>query len=118
MDESACQLDAKQCVPCRGGVEPLRGEAICKLRTQIDPSWSVCDEHHLERIFKFKNFLQALDFTNLIGKLAEAQGHHPEITLTWGKVTVRIWTHKINGLHENDFILAAKIDKTLFESGV
>jgi len=118
MDQTACQLNAKQCVPCRGGVDPLHGEAISILQKQIDPSWQVCNEHHLERVFKFKNFIQALDFTNVIGRLSEAQGHHPEITLTWGKVTVRIWTHKINGLHENDFILAAKIDKIFSESVV
>lgn len=118
MDETACQLNAKQCVPCRGGVEPLRGTKISIFQKQVDSSWAVCNEHHLERTFNFKNFLQALDFTNVIGRLAESQGHHPEITLTWGKVTVRIWTHKINGLHENDFILATKIDKILSESEV
>jgi len=76
----------------------------------ISQEWKVVGEHHLEREFKFKDFAAALAFTNKVGALAEAEGHHPDICLSWGKVKVIIWTHKINGLHENDFILAAKID--------
>ncbi len=110
MDSASCRLDAQACLPCKGGVEPLRGQGIVSLQAQINPAWQIRDEHHLEREFKFKNFAQALEFTNKVGVLAEQQGHHPEITLTWGKVSIKIWTHKINGLHPNDFILAAKID--------
>lgn len=105
-----CGVGSKRCVPCRGGVEPLRGAALERYRGQIDAAWEVRDEKMLERSFKFRDFQGALAFTNAVGRVAEEEGHHPEITLTWGRVTVRLWTHKIDGLHENDFILAAKID--------
>ncbi len=98
------------CVPCRGGVEPLKGEEIKERTKELDPGWSVAEEHHLEREFTFDDFRQALGFVNEIGELAEQEGHHPDIYLTYGKVRVQLWTHKIDGLHENDFILAAKID--------
>ena len=101
----------KRCEPCRGGVEPLRGAALENYSKQIDPAWEICDEKTLKRVFKFHDFREAFDFTIAVGRVAEEQGHHPEITLTWGRVTVRLWTHKIGGLHENDFILAAKIDR-------
>jgi 4a-hydroxytetrahydrobiopterin dehydratase len=88
----------------------LQGAALTNYLEKVDPQWEICNEKILERSFKFSNFKQALDFTNAVARVAEEQGHHPEITLTWGRVTVRLWTHKIGGLHENDFILAAKID--------
>lgn len=72
--------------------------------------WDIVDEHHLERQFSFPDFQSALDFTNAVGALAEAEGHHPDIYLAWGKVGIKIWTHKINGLTTSDFVLAAKID--------
>jgi len=103
-------LAAKHCVPCRGGVPPLKGEELDCFRREL-PSWEVVNEHHLERAFRFPDFRQALDFTNRVGELAEAQGHHPDIHLAWGQATVTIWTHKIDGLTESDFILAAKIDQ-------
>jgi 4a-hydroxytetrahydrobiopterin dehydratase len=103
-------LAQKHCVPCRGGVEPLKGEEIRERMKELDPGWSVAEEHHLEREFTFDDFRQALDFVNEIGELAEQEDHHPDIYLTYGKVRVQLWTHKIDGLHENDFILAAKID--------
>ncbi len=103
-------LSSKTCVPCRGGVPPLRGEEIQPLIEQV-PGWQVVDEHHLEREYTFSDFLTALDFVNRVGGIAEEQGHHPDIDLSWGKAGVRIWTHKINGLTESDFILAAKIDE-------
>ena len=103
-------LASKNCVPCRGGVPPLKGEQLNRYRVEL-PEWKVVDEHHLERAFKLPDFKAALAFTNQIGNLAEEQGHHPDILLSWGKVTVTIWTHKINGLTESDFILAAKIDR-------
>jgi 4a-hydroxytetrahydrobiopterin dehydratase len=104
------ELAAKQCVPCRGGVPPLKGAELAALHQQL-PSWKVVDEHHLEKSFPFPDFVQALAFTNRVGQLAEEQGHHPDIYLTWGRVDIKIWTHKIDGLTESDFILAAKIDK-------
>jgi len=105
------KLAQKQCVPCRGGVPPLKGEQIRELQQQLNEAWSVVDEHHLERKFRFKNFRQALEWTNRIGELAEEQGHHPEISLGWGKVHLTVWTHKIDGLTESDFIFAAKVDR-------
>jgi len=106
------ELASKTCVPCRGGVPPLHGEELTKLEAQLQ-DWNVVNEHHLERTFKFPDFRTALSFTNRVGELAEEQGHHPDILLSWGKVGVTIWTHKINGLTESDFILAAKIDRLL-----
>ncbi|MGH7821945.1 MAG: 4a-hydroxytetrahydrobiopterin dehydratase [Candidatus Binatia bacterium] len=102
-------LAAKKCVPCRGGVPPLEGEELQALARQL-PVWKVVGEHHLERSFAFPDFRSALAFTNRVGELAEAEGHHPDVHLAWGKVTVTIWTHKIDGLTESDFILGAKID--------
>jgi len=104
------ELAAKTCSPCRGGVPPLAGQALRDLAAKLGGGWAVAGEHHLEKTFTFKDFLQALDFTNLVGQIAEQQGHHPEIYLAWGKVRISIHTHKINGLTESDFILAAKID--------
>jgi 4a-hydroxytetrahydrobiopterin dehydratase len=104
-------LAEKECVPCKGGTPPLKGEEMAKLARQLAPGWQAVDEHHLEKEFKFKDFREALDFTNRVGELAEAQGHHPDIYLAWGQVRLTIWTHKVNGLTESDFILAAKADK-------
>ncbi|MFN7947364.1 MAG: 4a-hydroxytetrahydrobiopterin dehydratase [Blastocatellia bacterium] len=104
------ELSAKTCVPCRGGVPPLKGEEIAKLHAQLE-GWQVTGEHHLEKSYSFPDFRQALDFTNRVGELAEEQDHHPDIYLAWGKVGIKIWTHKIDGLTESDFILAAKIDE-------
>ena len=103
------ELSRKTCVPCRGGVPPLRGEEIQPLIEQV-PGWRVVDEHHLEKEYTFSDFQIALDFVNRAGSVAEEQGHHPDIYLSWGKAGVKIWTHKIDGLTESDFILAAKID--------
>lgn len=103
-------LASRECVPCRGGVPPLGGEEIAKLIKELD-GWEVVEEHHLRKTFEFKNFRESLRFVNLIGELAEEQGHHPDIFFGWGHAEVNIWTHKIDGLTESDFILAAKIDK-------
>jgi 4a-hydroxytetrahydrobiopterin dehydratase len=105
-------LSEKMCVPCRGGVPPLTADQIRPLAAQVD-SWMVVNNHHVERDFKFPDFSTALEFVNKIGTIAEEQGHHPDIYLAWGKVGVKIWTHKIDGLTESDFILAAKIDRIL-----
>ena len=103
------ELSSKQCVPCRGGVPPLRGEEIQRLVDQVN-GWEVELEHHLKKNYGFANFAEALKFVNQVGELAEEQGHHPDICFGWGTVEITIWTHKIDGLTESDFILAAKID--------
>jgi 4a-hydroxytetrahydrobiopterin dehydratase len=104
-------LERKRCVPCAGGVEPLKGNAVTELLTQLNNGWQVIDEHQLEKQYKFKDFAQALQFVNKVGQLAEQQEHHPDIYLAWGMVKLMVWTHKIKGLHENDFIFAAKVEK-------
>ncbi len=103
-------LAGKQCVPCRGGVPPLQGRELEELKVQV-PGWDVVMGHHLVRSYSFPDFRGALEFTNRVGELAEREGHHPDLYLSWGKVEVKIWTHKIDGLTESDFILAAKIDQ-------
>jgi 4a-hydroxytetrahydrobiopterin dehydratase len=105
------QLAEKTCVPCRGGIPPLKGEQLAKLVQQLGGHWKVVDEHHVEKEYLFKNFREALDFTNVLGEIAEQEGHHPDILLTWGKVRVVIYSHKIDGLTESDLILAAKYDE-------
>ena len=107
----ASELSQKECVPCKGGVPPLNGAALEDLHRQVHGGWGVIDGHHLERRFKFKDFRQALDFTNRVGELAEDQGHHPDICLSWGKVVLTLWTHKIDGLTKSDFVFAAKVDE-------
>lgn len=102
-------LATKTCVPCRGGVPPLKGNELAKLQQQV-PGWKVIDEHHLMRDFSFPDFKAALAFVNRVGELAEEQGHHPDILLAWGRAQITLWTHKINGLTESDFIMAAKIN--------
>lgn len=103
-------LASKTCVPCRGGTPPLKGEELDDLWRQI-PGWEVVEEHHLRRRFRFKNFREALDFVNRVGELAEEQGHHPDVRSGWGYAEVTVYTHKIDGLTESDFILAAKISE-------
>jgi 4a-hydroxytetrahydrobiopterin dehydratase len=103
-------LAKKQCVPCRGGVPPLEGPEIKKLLDRLSNDWIVVEDHHLEKEFRFDDFKQALDFTNRLGDLAEEQGHHPDVYLAWGRVKLILWTHKIDGLTESDFIFAAKAD--------
>ena len=106
-----CALAKKRCVPCRGGVPPLKGEKLKTLADQLGGGWRVVDEHHLEKEYRFPDFRRALDFTVMAGAIAEQEGHHPDILLSWGKARVTIYTHKIDGLTESDFILAAKIDE-------
>lgn len=108
-----CDLSNKHCVPCKGGVPPLQGKPLELLLRQLGSGWKVADGHHLEKEFSFKNFVDALTFTNQLGEIAEQEGHHPDIYLTWGRVKIQIWTHKINGLSESDFILAAKFDRSI-----
>ena len=89
---------------------PLKGEELASLQKQVD-GWNVIEEHHITKAFKFPDYREALKFVNQVGNLAEEQGHHPDIFLAWGKVEITTWTHKISGLTESDFILAAKIDQ-------
>jgi 4a-hydroxytetrahydrobiopterin dehydratase len=103
-------LADKHCVPCKGGTPPLKGKQLDDLHREIS-EWDVVNEHHLKRTFKFPDFVQALAFVNKVGEVAEKEGHHPDILLSWGKAEVTTWTHSIDGLSEGDFILAAKIDK-------
>ncbi|MDZ4815141.1 MAG: 4a-hydroxytetrahydrobiopterin dehydratase [Verrucomicrobiota bacterium] len=103
-------LASKECVPCKGGVPPLKGDDLKALENQLGGGWLVVSEHHLEKEYKFKDFAEALAFTNTIGELAESQGHHPDIYLAWGKVKLTIWSHKIDGLTQSDFVMAAKCD--------
>ncbi|MCB9709053.1 MAG: 4a-hydroxytetrahydrobiopterin dehydratase [Myxococcales bacterium] len=104
-------LSSKHCVPCMGGVQALSAEQCAYLLRELGGEWQLVDGHHLSKTFAFENFIQALDFVNRVGELAESEGHHPDILLSWGKVRLDIWTHKIDGLTESDFILAAKSDQ-------
>ena len=106
-----CELTKKRCVPCRGGVPPLKGGELRRLAAQLSGGWQVVDEHHVEKEYRLRDFREALDFVNQLGEIAEAEGHHPDILLSWGKVRVTIYTHKIDGLTESDFILAAKYEE-------
>jgi 4a-hydroxytetrahydrobiopterin dehydratase len=108
-------LADKTCVPCRGGVPPLKGAQLSEIFSQLPAhaEWKVVNEHNLARTYKFPDFKTALAFVNRVGAIAEEQEHHPDIVLAWGKVEVTIWTHKVDGLTESDFILAAKIDQVL-----
>jgi 4a-hydroxytetrahydrobiopterin dehydratase len=112
-EAAACSLADMECVPCKGGVPPLKGEDLSKLQAELGGGWSVVEEHHLEKEYKFKDFAQALAFTNRVGALAESIGHHPDIFLTWGKVKLTVWTHKIGGLANADFVFAAKADRLI-----
>lgn len=108
--DSQCDVSQKHCAPCKGGIPLLEGSALTELHKQLKSGWRIVDDHHLEKEYTFKNFREALAFTNKIGELAEGEGHHPDIMLSYGKVKIQLWTHKINGLSENDFIFAFKCD--------
>lgn len=112
---SGLTLADKKCVPCRGGVPPLKGKELLELHSQLaEPAqWNIVNEHHITRAYKFPDFKSALAFVNRVGEVAEEQGHHPDILLGWGKVEITTWTHAVDGLTESDFILAAKIDRLL-----
>ena len=107
------ELANKKCIPCTGDVPALKGRDLTLLLDRLGNGWSIINEHHLEKKYGFANFRQALDFAGRVGELAERQGHHPDIYLTWGKVILTVWTHKIDGLTESDFIFAAKADQEL-----
>ena len=105
------KLAEKNCIPCQGGTPPLESAAINPLLLQLGPGWSLNAHGHLAREYAFKDFLGSMQFANKIAEIAEQQGHHPDLKIAWGKCGVEIWTHKINGLTESDFYLAAKIDE-------
>ncbi|HZD79259.1 MAG TPA: 4a-hydroxytetrahydrobiopterin dehydratase [Actinomycetota bacterium] len=107
----ARDLASMQCVPCRGGIPPLTHEQIEPYLADLGGDWQVEEDHHLSKTYRFPNFREALDFTNRVGQLAEEVGHHPDIALSWGRVGLTVWTHKIGGLHEADFVFAAKADR-------
>ncbi len=105
-------LAQKKCVPCEGGVPTLPAAAALEFLKELSPEWRIVDDgKKLERKFKFKNYAEALKFVNQVSAIAEAEDHHPNIYFSWGFATITLWTHAIGGLHENDFILAAKIDQ-------
>jgi len=103
------ELAKKKCVPCRGGIPPLAPEQIAPLAAQV-PTWEIVNHHHLHKAIPTRNFAESLALANRIGAIADQEGHHPDLLVAWGKLVVDIWTHKIDGLNESDFILAAKID--------
>lgn len=113
MAARAENLADKECVPCKGGVPPLAGAELDALLEALGNDWQVIDGHHLEKSYAFPTFRDALAFTNRVGELAERQKHHPDIFLAWGLVRLTIWTHKIDGLTESDFVFAAKADREL-----
>jgi 4a-hydroxytetrahydrobiopterin dehydratase len=108
-DKALTELASRECVPCRGGVRPLDSDEVEKLLKELN-GWEAIEGHHLLKNFEFKNFRDALSFVNRVGQLSEEQGHHPDIYFGWGYARLTIWTHKIDGLTESDFILATKID--------
>jgi len=105
------ELATKTCVPCRGGVPPLKGKDLDELKTKLGGGWNVVDEHHLQKEFSFDSFKENIAFVNQVADLAEQQGHHPNFEIDFRKTTIKVWTHKIDGLTESDFVLAAKIDE-------
>ena len=109
--EKDMELLEKKCIPCSIGEDPLTTEQIQENMKQLEEGWEVIEDKKIKRQFKFKDFKSALDFVVKIGDIAESEGHHPDLCLGWGKVEVEFMTHKIQGLHENDFIMAAKTDK-------
>ena len=107
-----CLAD-KSCVPCQGGVPPLTAAEIEPLASELSGAWTVVDHHHLEASFSFEDFASALAAANQLGAVAEEQWHHPDLLVSWGALKVTVWTHKIDGLSEADFVLAAKFDRAL-----
>lgn len=108
---AVCDLADRTCEPCRGGVPPLTPTEIEPLAAELSDGWAVVDHHHLHKRYTFDDFVGALAFVNAVGELAERLGHHPDFDLGWGRVVITLWTHKIDGLAEADFVMAAKIDR-------
>ncbi|MEX2573820.1 MAG: 4a-hydroxytetrahydrobiopterin dehydratase [Balneolaceae bacterium] len=116
MDSNVLNLQERKCKACSPDTPPLEGEELRQYHNRLEEGWDLSGEHHLERVFKFKNFRQALDFTVKVGEMSEEEGHHPDIVLKWGEVKVIIYTHAIEALSESDFIWAAKADGLYAES--
>lgn len=106
-------LAKAKCVPCEGGVEPLKGKKIQEFLSQLKSDWLVVDAKLIKREFKFKNFKESIEFVNKVAEIAEREGHHPDIHIFYNRVTIELWTHAIGGLFDNDFILAAKIEELI-----
>jgi 4a-hydroxytetrahydrobiopterin dehydratase len=104
-------LADRACIPCRGGVPPLADDVAERLLGQLHGQWAINTDGHLAVRYEFRDFLTAMAFANVIGEIAEAEQHHPDVTIRWGACEVEIWTHKIDGLTESDFVLAAKIER-------
>jgi len=104
-------LAEQKCIPCSGGVPPLAQDRAKALLRELDDGWSLNAAGHLERAYRFENFAQAMAFANKVAEVAEDEGHHPDLHIAWGMCKVEIWTHKISGLTESDFYLAAKADR-------
>src|SRR5437879_4012780 len=115
--EDSMSLADKPCVPCRGGVPPMERSRAEAMLAELEPGWQLNAEGHLERAYPFKNFVQSLEFANKVGAIAEKEGHHPDLHVAWGKCKVEIWTHKIKGLTESDFYMAAKVDRAFQSMG-
>ena len=103
-------LEGKKCIPCEGGVPPLSEKESNNLLDKINDGWQLIDNHHIERTWKFSDFQKALNFVNMAGVICEEENHHADFEIGWGRAKALIWTHKIDGLTESDFILAAKLD--------
>jgi 4a-hydroxytetrahydrobiopterin dehydratase len=103
-------LADRSCVPCKGGTPPLNADQIAPLLSQLD-GWQLEDDRRLRKAYRFKNWVEAVAFVDAITPVAEAEGHHPDLNLSWGKVEAVLWTHKIGGLSESDFVMAAKLDR-------
>lgn len=109
---ATAELAKNKCVPCKGGVEPLKGDDLKKYHDDLGADWNVVEEHHLEKEYKFDGYRPAVNFTNAVADIADEQDHHPDIVLSYGKVKVTIFTHKIDGLTPSDFYFAAKVEES------
>ncbi|MGX6959963.1 MAG: 4a-hydroxytetrahydrobiopterin dehydratase [Rickettsia endosymbiont of Pentastiridius leporinus] len=107
---TTCSLSEKRCIPCEGGIPPLEKKEIDKLLSELQNDWIINELGHLYKKYKFPDFMEAMEFANKIAEIAEQEAHHPDLTISWEACSVEIWTHKISGLTESDFILAAKIE--------
>jgi 4a-hydroxytetrahydrobiopterin dehydratase len=108
--KTANPLAERECIPCRGTTAPLTGAPLKELLEKLGGGWQVLEEQRLEKDFRFPDFKSALAFANKVGELAERVNHHPDVTISWGQTKVVIWTHKIGGLSDADFVFAAKVD--------
>jgi 4a-hydroxytetrahydrobiopterin dehydratase len=113
MEKSELALASMECIPCKGDVPALKGNDLDLIASRLGNGWNVVDEHHLSKTFTFPDYAETVGFVNGVAEVAEQQGHHPNIDFTYGRATVSIWTHKIDGLTESDFVLAAKIDRVV-----